>query len=380
MSVKTVFITGATGVVGSAVVPLFLQEPATEIRLLLRARSDSELQARLDKLFEFWEPELQGLADASSARTRVQAVRGDVSVPRLGLSEAVYDQLGSEVTHIVHSAANVKMKMSAQEAHQTSVVSTTEIAALAEKCRRKGQFHKLDYISTLGVAGKMTGLIPEEPLLAKRAFHNTYESSKAEAEEFILEKLKEGLPVTIHRPSMVVGNSQTGKIIHFQIFYYLSEFLTGKSTYGMVPIIKNVKLDTIPADYVAKALYWSSANDSCTGKILHLCSGPDKAMDVALLTETLRDILAVQGEKLPRLHLIPLWLFRSALPVLKWVAPTELKKAVNNLSLFLDYIDDRQLFANSNTNAILSAAGILLPSPEDYLNKVIAYSIAHKRK
>ena len=54
-----------------------------------------------------------------------------------------------------------------------------------------------------------------------RTFHNTYEQAKAEAEEYLYPFMAdERLPITIHRPSMVVGDSMTGKAISFQVFYH----------------------------------------------------------------------------------------------------------------------------------------------------------------
>ena len=55
--------------------------------------------------------------------------------------------------------------------------------------------------------------------------------------------MQAGLPATIHRPSMVVGDSQTGKVIHFQVFYHLCEFLSGRRTLGIVPDTGDAALD-----------------------------------------------------------------------------------------------------------------------------------------
>ena len=94
----------------------------------------------------------------------------------------------------------------------------------------------------------MRGLIREVPLAEPRQFHNTYEAAKAEAESFVWERLSGGLPGTIHRPSMIVGDSKTGKNIRFQVFYYLADFLAGLRTLGVVPDTRDVvRLDTTRA-------------------------------------------------------------------------------------------------------------------------------------
>ena len=43
------FLTGASGAVGSAIVPLLLSEPTTRIRILIRATTEQHLRERFDE-------------------------------------------------------------------------------------------------------------------------------------------------------------------------------------------------------------------------------------------------------------------------------------------------------------------------------------------
>lgn len=367
-SVKTYLVTGATGAVGSALVPLLLEDAGTQVKLLIRADSPKALTARLESLFEFWGVTPENV----DFRRRVQALRGDVIAPRFGLDEATYGALCAECTHIVHSAGNVRMNLPLEQARWSAVGSARNVVAFARACPL---LKKVEFVSTVGVGGRLP-LVPEDWLTESRIFHNTYEQAKAEAEVFLREQIEQHkLPVTVHRPSMVVGDSQTGKIIHLQIFYYLCEFLSGRQTLGVVPNIKHTKLDTISVDYVAKALFWSSKQTEFAGRIFHLCSGPDQAMEITWLIMALRKIWIARGMQLPRLRLVPLWLFKSVLPLLKCLTAKKTRKALNNLSLFLDYTSDRQRFANNRTNQILSKAGIVVPHPRDYLANLFRYRI-----
>src|SRR5262245_23080869 len=97
---RRVLITGATGAVGSVLVPLFAREAGTEARLVLRPRNGKPPRDRLDDLFAFWANDPDGPPPAE----RVEALAGDVGLPRLGLSSDEYGKLVREVTHIVHSA------------------------------------------------------------------------------------------------------------------------------------------------------------------------------------------------------------------------------------------------------------------------------------
>lgn len=370
--VKTFFITGATGAIGSALVPRLLEDPAAQVRLLLRAESTEALEQRLETLFRFW-----GVGPEDVAfRRRVSGLRGDVTVPRFGLADVDYSELAASCTHIVHAAGNVRMNLLLDAARRSSVDSARHVVALARACPG---LRKVEFVSTVGVGGRLQ-LVPEEWLTGPRRFHNTYEQAKAEAEDLLREEIaRDRLPVTVHRPSMVVGDSQTGKIIHFQVFYYLCEFLSGRQTGGVLPRLNGVQLDTIPVDYVADVLCWSVGREDTAGEILHLCSGPDQAMELPWLIDALRRFHLAGGARLPRLRQVPLWLFEGVLPALKVLADAKSRRALNNLALFLDYAGDRQRFANTQTAQRLSQAGIDVPKPAGYLSNVLTAYLKNKK-
>lgn len=359
------FVTGATGAVGSAIVPRLLDQPATEVTLLMRATGDADLQDRLATLFEFWD-----IAKDDSKTRRIRALRGDITAEWFGLTPADYQGLASRCTHIIHAAADVHMNRPLAEARKTAVESARHIVSLTRAGLASGQLQKVEFLSTVGVGGRMRR-VPEDWLDNEREFHNTYEQSKAEAELYLRDEINAGnLPITVHRPSMVVGDSTTGKVIHYQIFYHLCEFLTGAHTRGLVPRIDQTRLDIIPVDYVADAVVWSSSQTTTIGRILHLCSGPDLSINVEELTRRLEGIWRQQGTLKNELRLIPLWLFKLALPLATRVAPRQRRRAVSNLSLFIDYATDQQVFENTLSHALLHEAGLAIPQPENYLQRV----------
>jgi NAD(P)-dependent dehydrogenase (short-subunit alcohol dehydrogenase family) len=124
---KHYFITGATGAIGSALVPVLLREPQARLTLLLRAASADEVNTRLQSLCRFWQPSIVD----TSWRERLRALRGDVTLPDFGLAAADYRQLAGECTHIIHSAGNVRMNLPIEQARRSSVDSTRHIVALA---------------------------------------------------------------------------------------------------------------------------------------------------------------------------------------------------------------------------------------------------------
>jgi len=82
---QCILLTGATGVVGSALVPICLEGQGTEVKLLLRADSPSHLQERLGALYGFWR-----WAGSDPRIERIEAVRGDVRLARWGLDPPEY--------------------------------------------------------------------------------------------------------------------------------------------------------------------------------------------------------------------------------------------------------------------------------------------------
>ena len=366
------FITGSTGVVGSALVAELCAQGNAELQLLIRAKNENDLTQRRTAMLKFWDI----AADSQIAR-RITALRGDVTLPNFGLGAGDYQRLEKETTHIVHSAAIVKMNLPLEQARHSAVTSVRSILALAEKCHQGGTLKKVDIVSTVGVSGLTPGLMPELPMLNVEKFHNTYEASKSEAERFVLGNQR-NLPITLHRPSMVVGNTQTGKIIHFQVFYHLCEFLSGRHTHGLIPKTGGVCLDTIPVDYVAKAISYSAHNpDQTKGKIFHLCAGPDLAIPVTKLITRVHERFAEKGHKPP--WAIPSSVFRCGLPIMSWFAGTREKKALRNLPIFLDYLAFPQEFSNERSKVFFGNAGINLPNPESYLPNILNYYLAARR-
>jgi nucleoside-diphosphate-sugar epimerase len=314
-----------------------------------------------------------------SARTRIDAVRGDTTLPRFGLDADVHARLASECTHLVHCAAIVRMNLAIDEARESAVGAARNLVDLARACRTTGRLEKVEVLSTVGVGGRRPDPLPERWITERREFHNTYEQAKAEAEDYLRSELEPGFPMTVHRPSMVVGDSRSGRIARFQIFYHLAEFLSGRRTFGVFPPLGGNRLDVVPADYVAEAVAWSSRQQVTAGRVLHLCSGPEGAIGLGDLRALVRGRFERFGIALPRPVTVPTALLRGAVPVLGALAPATTRKALRTLPIFLDYLGEDQSFLNTETRQLLGAASIALPRATDYLDTVLDYYLAHRK-
>jgi len=366
------FLTGGTGTVGSCILEHLLAQPHSHVYLLVRANSNERAEERKFRLLQT----IMG-ADGAKYADRVTAIRGDTKLSLFGMPQDQYQRLAEACTHVIHSAGLVRMNLPLKEARDSAVDAAENVITLARTLQQSGQLQKVEFVSTVGVGGHSTE-VTEDWIETPRGFHNTYEQAKAEAEVPVRAAVGEGLPITVHRPSMVVGDSVTGRIISFQVFYHLCEFLTGSRSRGLFPPFGGTKLDTIPVDYVAKAMLWSSGQKQTIGKVLHLCSGPRHAIPIGDLQRQVVAMFRAKGVTMPQPRIIPRVLFRAMLMPLGMLAPKNTRRAIKTVPIFLDYLASEQVFQNETTQKLLESAGIAVPPTSAYLDKVVSYYLARR--
>jgi thioester reductase-like protein len=358
-----IFLTGGTGVIGSALIPQLLANDGVRLTVLVRAESPAHLESRAHELTQFCDVK----QDADIGRLRFMA--GDACRERFALPTNDYSDLVNTITGIIHCAGVVKLNQSLTAARRDAVDPVEHVLRLAQSSRK---LRKIDAVSTIGVAGRLPGVIPEQRLSCERQFHNTYEQGKAEAEELLWRGMEHGMPITIHRPSMVVGDSRNGAIPHFQVFYYLCDFLTGARTFGLLPNFGQAALDIVTSDYVANVICHTAVHEAEIGKVLHLCAGDLPDLKLAVLANRVRIIYSSLGRpcRVPR-HL-PLSTFKRLVQVWSWLGTKRMRKMAGALPFFLTYLDEAQSFSVQLTSELLKNQ-CLAPKPVDeYLPNIIA--------
>lgn len=201
-----ILLTGGTGFLGMSLVARLLEdEQGPAIVLPVRARDRVAAQERLDAV-------LATLYDEppAGAAERLRAVPGDVLEPGLGLASA--DIRGVE--RVVHCAASISFTLPLPEARAVNVSGTAHVVDL---CRRLPALERFVHVSTAYVAGASSATFTEEDLDVGQTFRNTYEQTKWEAEHLVG---RAGLPAAIVRPSIVVGESDSGWTPTFNVIYW----------------------------------------------------------------------------------------------------------------------------------------------------------------
>jgi thioester reductase-like protein len=259
-------LTGATGFVGGEVLARLLEDTDREVVALVRGPDGAgRLRAVLARL------DLEGEAG------RVQAVEGDVTEPEMGLDAAAGDALAARLDAVVHCAASVSFALALPESRAINVEGTRRVLELAA---RAPSLERFVHVSTAYVAGTHAGAFEETDLDVGQGFRNPYEQSKAEAERLV--RARSDLPVSVVRPSIVVGDSRTGWTSAFNVVYFpLQAFARGLT--DAVPADPEALVDIVGVDHVADGIL-AALEAPQPIPTLHLVAG-DRAARVAELAE-----------------------------------------------------------------------------------------------
>jgi nucleoside-diphosphate-sugar epimerase len=146
--------------------------------------------------------------------------------------------------------------------------------------------HRLHHVSTAYVAG-MQDVGLETTIDVGQKFRNPYEASKCQAEQLIAEARSQGTIVpTVYRPSVVIGDSRSGRVTHFHGVYAFIRGLwstlermrrknPSKGTIHLplrVPGDSNSTLNFVPIDYVVNGMVEIGRRDSSIGNTYHLAN------------------------------------------------------------------------------------------------------------
>ena len=183
-------------------------------------------------------------------------IEGDITVPQLMINADDHVLLKEKVTHVFHLAAIYDLAVPRNIAFKINVNGTEYVNNWV---RGLPQLKRYIYFSTAYVVGKREGTLYETELIRPTSFKNHYEETKYEA-EVLVEKLKEEIPVTIIRPGIVKGHSQTGETIKFDGPYFMMNFLERLKFLPLLPKLGkgDAYVNFVPIDYIIQATAYLS--------------------------------------------------------------------------------------------------------------------------
>jgi thioester reductase-like protein len=338
-----VFLTGATGFLGMEVLARLLERGDREVLALVRASDDAAARERIDGVLgTLWR-------DPAPYRDRVRSIAGDVTRPGLGIEQAERAVLAEEVGAVLHCAASIAFDLPLDEARQINVEGTREVIGFARECKNLGRLERFVHVSTAYVAGRYSGTFRERQLVAGQGFRNTYEQTKWEAEHVV--RAAGDLAPAIARPSIVMGESDTGWTPTFNVLYWpLRAFSRG--LFDEIPGLPAAHVDIVPVDYVADALV--RLLDIEDQGVFNLVAGREAPMPGELVE------LACTRFDRPRPRIVP---------------PQRLETDDHG-AVYLPYFDMEVVFDDARARAALGPADIRPPKLADYFDTLIDYAEA----
>jgi thioester reductase-like protein len=347
----SVLISGATGFVGMEVLARYLERDDRDVFALVRAPSDEDAAQRMDAVLH----NLFGRGADRHAH-RVHALAADLTAPDLGLDRATRDRVAGEVSTLVHSAASVSFTLPLPEARAINVEGTRRMLEFAQLASERGGLDRYGHISTAYVSGTHVGGFSEGDLQVSQGFRNSYEQSKFEAEQLV--RAQSGLPYTIMRPSIVVGDRLSGWTAAFNVLYWpLRAFSRGLFT--AVPAIPTAPVDVVSVDYVADAIHELCECPDSTGQTFHLTAGAD----ASTIDEIAEMASRYFSRPLPRV-----------LPPAEFAALESAKTFVEGSSVYFPYFAIGTVFENAVTRARLSPVGIHASPLADYMERLLDFA------
>ena len=363
------FITGGTGLVGTNLLPRILAKfPGSTITLLARGENEEDARERVHGIASSLR---ESLPDACE---RIDAIRGDVNLDRCGLSPSQLDRIIRTTTHIVHGAATTRFDHPLEEARAINCGGTRRMLDIAMQCSDKGKLERFVYIGSSSVSGQRAGWILESELEMGQRFFNTYEHSKNESERIVRDHF-DRVPATVFRPSIIIGDSRTGRTSSFNVIYIPLRLLQrGMLTY--VPGAPDTLMDLVPIDWVDDAMVHIMQRPESAGQAYHITAGPERA---APLGEVVGRAIGYFDRHTPLRHPRSIeYVTREEFERRRSVMRGREEALMGQLDTLLPYVSINRLFDSRNADSLLRGSGIEFPLFKDYADTIFEYCLKTK--
>lgn len=352
MSGRRAFVTGFPGFISRRLVTKLL---ASDDELSVVALVETDRRPAAESALE----EMARLSSTFFRAGRIELVSGDVTAIDAGLSGEEFRRITSTATEVYHLAAIHSLSADRRTAERVNVTGTSNVLGLARAMPRLERFV---HFSSAYVSGDRTGVIMEDELDEGQSFRNAYEATKQEAEALV-QRARDRLPITVIRPSGVVGDSRTGEIDRFDSVYHLAMLLVASPVTLPLPLDDQgtAPLNLVPVDYVVDAVHAIVNREGTVGGTFHIVD-PNP-----LPARRVYDTIAERaGKPKPRRSVST-----NLTKVLLRIPGLERFAAVSHRAL--DYLNHMAFYNARNTADALDGTGIRCPPFEDYVDNLMQY-------
>ena len=263
-----IFLTGSTGYIGAHVAANLLQQHGASLNVLVRAKDPHEAELRLWQAFQL---HMDFPRFYEFLQTKVRVFRGDLTTPAFGLVREDYERLVHTTDSVIHCAASLNRK-SEKSCLNVNLRGTLEVIQLARQANYYHGLRRFSNVSTVAVAGMRSNEVVTEDASIDwaRSDYDPYARTKKFCEHMVRQLLSD-VPITIFRPSIVLGDSRYPQTTQFDMVRSFV-FLAGLPA---LPFRPNDKIDIVNVDFVADAIAALHAKDKPQFDTYHLSSGRD---------------------------------------------------------------------------------------------------------
>lgn len=359
----TVLLTGFPGFLGSALLPRLLARGEGPVACLVQPHHRETAEQRLSAVLDAGRErtETSERSGESADLPPVRLVEGDITEPDLGLGETRASLLG--VDTVYHLAAVYDLAVERAVGEAVNVDGTRHMLDFATDAG-VDRFH---YVSTCYVSGRYDGVFTERHLREGQSFNNHYEATKYRAEVAVREAIKTGLPATVYRPAIVVGDSRTGETGKFDGPYHFFRVLDAQpgpvSVVPRLPGAARTELNVVPRDFVVDAIAALSGRADTAGETFQLCD-PAPAT-VPGFVDAVADAMNQRAVAVPA----PKPVVRRGMRALDRVVATE--------PATVDYFDHPTRYANPATQRALADTDLRCPPLATYVDRLVDYYRRH---
>lgn len=336
-----IFLTGATGYIGAHVAANLLEQHDATLNLLVRGRDSQDAAVRLWNALQLHLPFPKFY---EYLQTKIRIFRGDLTDPQFGLARDEYDHLVHMTDSVIHCAASLNRK-SEKSCLNVNLRGTLEVVQLARRAHYYHGLQRFSNVSTVAVAGKRSHEVVTEDrsIEWERSDYDPYARTKKFCEHMVRELLPE-IPLTMFRPSIVLGDSRYPQTTQFDMVRSFV-FLAGLP---LLPFRPHDKIDIVNVDFVADAIATLHMKRDPLHDIYHLSSGNDSQT-----FQQLTKALAAAQEKRGPLFL-PV-LEGSFSSVVNWLANRKgpIGHAAALMKVFMPYLTWNTVFDNTRVTTEL---------------------------
>lgn len=358
-------VTGATGFLGMQILARVLADSDRHVVALIRADDDDAAAGRLRDALAMILPE-------PAPEDRLTAIAADLEAPGLDLDGATHNLLADRVTSILHCAASISFVLPLDESRRINVDGTRRMLDLARHCAGRGDgLEQLSYVSTAYVAGRHRGSFGPGELQCGQRFRNAYEQTKHEAEVLVRDAATAwDLRTQIFRPSIVVGERDTGWTTSFNVLYgpYRSY---AKGQYTVLPGRLDGIVDVVPVDYVADGIWALLRDPAPAGISTYMLTAGELAPTLREIRETAVDYFAKGTPAI--IH--PTAFRVLAAPALGLLGGSKARTVLARSKPYFPYFEVETRYDARSTHAALQRHGIAPPRFSDYAERLLDFAV-----